>query len=683
MWLTTLVPLLLGAAAAVPPAATPTPPMIRPQAAPATQPAPPPPAVLPAPVITRQTAFSIPFELHNVSDPSQEPSAVQLYLSTDRGASWRMYSKVPPRQGTFPFRATADGEYWFAVRTVDRAGQLRPPWSNQPELRVVIDTVAPVVEIKATRAAGGQVTAHWEIREPLLNPDSLTVQYRGDSSQSWQLISLGPQNSQRTDSGWTGAVTWMPQGVGQTVQVRAEVSDLAGNLGVGHGQLDAAIAAAPPPASAGAPAPAYGPAPAPGQPPVMRVAKLPAMETAPLPPVMMAQPPATPQPPIMVVPPQPPVAAQQPQPPVIAVPPPTVPVAPPVPAAPPVAAQPPVDNTPGWPPPMRAAEARTAALPNSTTRPAPPAPTAQFAPVPPAVPAAPAGPAGITARPAADTDWHAPTMPAAGPPPPAAAASPAAQAALDTANGAAPGFAVAAPLVPQTPPPATRAQLSIQAPPPSRSTLPASPPPSSGPQAPPPMAPGNPAFDPRFPVNPVRAGDAPGQTTAARPVGLGGNTLPAVGPGTSVAMQFNPPLHSQYSPYPTGGSAAAAAAGRGPASPPLNTVRSHSFALDYDPPPGSAPVNRVEVWGTRDGGKTWSCMGSSEAHRTSTLLKVDDDGIYGFRVVPRSESGRGDALPRSGDAPQIWVSVDTAPANPAAPAAMRIREVRPVGANGL
>ena len=77
---------------------------------------------LPEPITTRQTLFSIPFRVDRAENPMQEPVEVQLYVSADRGLNWQVYSRVQPEAGKFLFRAVTDGEYWFAIRTLDRSG---------------------------------------------------------------------------------------------------------------------------------------------------------------------------------------------------------------------------------------------------------------------------------------------------------------------------------------------------------------------------------------------------------------------------------------------------------------------------------------------------------------------------------------------------------------------------------
>lgn len=103
---------------------------------------------VPAPIVTRQTVFSIPFNVP-VVNAADQPAEVRLLTSADRGATWQVTDRVDmraqrlPYKGGFVFRAPTDGEYWFAIRTVDRAGQMKPERTSGPELRVVVDTRSP------------------------------------------------------------------------------------------------------------------------------------------------------------------------------------------------------------------------------------------------------------------------------------------------------------------------------------------------------------------------------------------------------------------------------------------------------------------------------------------------------------------------------------------------------------
>jgi len=107
------------------------------------------PPNLPEPIVSRQNLFAIPFRIEKADQPAREPVEVQLYVSGDRGASWQLYSRTDPARQRFMFRADADGEYWFLVRTLDRSQQVRPEGPAVPELRVIVDTTPPKAQLSA------------------------------------------------------------------------------------------------------------------------------------------------------------------------------------------------------------------------------------------------------------------------------------------------------------------------------------------------------------------------------------------------------------------------------------------------------------------------------------------------------------------------------------------------------
>jgi hypothetical protein len=89
-------------------------------------------------------------------------------------------------------------------------------------------------------------------------------------------------------------------------------------------------------------------------------------------------------------------------------------------------------------------------------------------------------------------------------------------------------------------------------------------------------------------------------------------------------------------------------------------VKSARFELEYDVEEvGRAGVAKVEVWGTKNNGRTWESYGIDADNHSPITVKVDGEGLYGFRIVIESGAGlRGD-VPRPGDTPDVWVGVDT------------------------
>jgi hypothetical protein len=197
-----------------------------------------PSAVLPKPIATRQSAFSIPFQISKTDDPRRQATEVQLHVSTTRGARWDLYSRVEPTKGHFLFRARGDGEYWFLIRTVDRAGRIHPQYNSNPGLVVIVDTVQPVLQLDARRGEAGQILARWQVTEPHLNLDALQIQYRTAPTQSWQTVAIDRSSISGTEAMQSGELSWWPKLGAGRVEIRAEAADLAGNITVTHAQVN-------------------------------------------------------------------------------------------------------------------------------------------------------------------------------------------------------------------------------------------------------------------------------------------------------------------------------------------------------------------------------------------------------------------------------------------------------------
>jgi hypothetical protein len=88
-------------------------------------------------------------------------------------------------------------------------------------------------------------------------------------------------------------------------------------------------------------------------------------------------------------------------------------------------------------------------------------------------------------------------------------------------------------------------------------------------------------------------------------------------------------------------------------------VNSRLFELEYQVDARSpSMIGRVELWGTRDGGRTWTSFGVDRDTRSPMLVTAQEEGIYGFRVVVSDARGLGDQRPQSGDPPDVWIGVD-------------------------
>jgi hypothetical protein len=96
-----------------------------------------------------------------------------------------------------------------------------------------------------------------------------------------------------------------------------------------------------------------------------------------------------------------------------------------------------------------------------------------------------------------------------------------------------------------------------------------------------------------------------------------------------------------------------------PAAVRPRMVNSATFELEYElESVGPSGVSKVVLWGTRDGGRTWSDYAVDTDNRSPMPVSVGGEGIYGFRILVQSGSGYGGRPPAEGDLPDIWIGVD-------------------------
>ena len=436
---------------------------------------------MPEPVVWRQLAFSIPFKVNPVTSPEEQPAQIRLYVSSNQGGRWDVAQTVSPQERSFTFRAGGNGEYWFLIRTVDRLGRITPDVAGPPEMRVIVDMVPPRLELSAARGDSGEIKATWQAVDPLLNADSLKLEYQ-TAGGSWRPVAMDRPKSGGDHTTTNGTLTWWPINAPEsTVAIRAEISDRAGNVTVSQTKA---------------------------------IGNPTAISTA---------------------------------------------------------ARPKVDQS--IPSPLVESTTRSPFNPNLNREPL--AATRAGTPWPANPPTeAPLG------RNSADTD--------------------------------------------------TRFIASRR---------------------------GTPTADIiRTPIA------DPFHLPPDRPLYAG-----AGGASDGTVENINPPIQNQVLAgieNRSSGPATSSAAG-GPGNLQLlpgqrpRTVNSRTFEMDYEiDSVGPAGVAKIELWGTRDGGRTWISYGTDPDNRSPIRVNVDGEGLYGFRIVVQSGSGLGGLPPKSGDQPELWVAVD-------------------------
>lgn len=471
------------------------------------------------PIATRQNVFAIPFQVSPARTPAESPKAVQLYVSDDRGANWRLEKQLEPGAGRFPFRAAHDGEFWFQVRTIDANNRVLPEGPQQPGLKVLVDTVSPSIELSAVEDKAGEVALQWRCTDPSLDTATLKIESQAAAAGQWFAVPTNEADIQRAPQNNSGRARFRVAEGASEVAVRLEIGDRAGNRATSQATVrlnsragGAAVGAA------GAAAPGTSGTPA-------QSASLPNNGAA-------------------------------------------------------AADNPPASNEPGAKP----------------------------------WPADQAGNRPPTSNPPGGQTPLVPLTPAPNPPvqPPSLTRS-ASEAPATPARSASEGF------------------------PPAPSTAP-------GNLAAPPLMPISGGTG-TSPISPLPSAQLPATWTGA-PSG----TPPQAGAVPAAQPANNTIPRSLFDPSIL------------PAGLTPQQVNVLKFQVDYGVESvGPAGVGRVELWGTRDGGRTWQSFGLDSDNKSPLVVTVPGNGLYGFRIVVSDTNGRGEPAPRNGDTPQVWIAVDASP----------------------
>jgi hypothetical protein len=193
---------------------------------------------LPPAFATRKLDVEIPFAVTSGSDPQAQATTVQVFVSWDFGRNWHKYTEVPAEAGKFRFKAKKDAEFWFVTETVDVK---RPPRDTpkRPQLRLVVDTQKPELRAAAAVNPAGQVDFTFGAADPNLNSQTLKLEYQDarDEESPWEPVPLAAGQLTPSRGGLAGRSAFLPREGLRTINVRAEIADVAGNKSYFHQQL--------------------------------------------------------------------------------------------------------------------------------------------------------------------------------------------------------------------------------------------------------------------------------------------------------------------------------------------------------------------------------------------------------------------------------------------------------------
>jgi len=179
--------------------------------------------------------FEIPVQI-DADDP--DVAEVRLYCSDDEGRTWRMHARSEPTASSFAFEAAEEREYWFFVKTVDRRGNETPQGRSDPELRVVVDTTPPNLQVECFAASGGAVSVSWKTDDLHVDAESFSLQCRASADAPWREMTPIRSKRQFDEISASGQIECRLPSMVAEPMLRAMVSDVAGNTTYKDVQVD-------------------------------------------------------------------------------------------------------------------------------------------------------------------------------------------------------------------------------------------------------------------------------------------------------------------------------------------------------------------------------------------------------------------------------------------------------------
>lgn len=178
-------------------------------------------------VLTNVGRFEIPFEVEG-EDGKEAAGFAVLFGSQDGGRTWDQLQSVPASRGAFVFTAPRDGKYSFAIRMTDTQGNLETAIEgSEPEMEVVVDTVAPKLSLEIIEVTPGQALINWTSSDSSIVGDSFALECTEGLSGNRKPVQFTPAGS--------GQVR-VAVASGSMISVRASIMDQAGNRGEASAQ---------------------------------------------------------------------------------------------------------------------------------------------------------------------------------------------------------------------------------------------------------------------------------------------------------------------------------------------------------------------------------------------------------------------------------------------------------------
>ncbi len=193
---------------------------------------------MPNVIPSTQRQFAIPFEIRtdHATDSAKE---IELLVSRNGGVGWHVNNRLPLEAKSFTFQAEADGEYWFAFRTVSLSGVIRPSGGGGPQLRVLVDTVSPEISVIMEQQSGGEMLVSWKVTEKNFQGKKPTFAVSAlsafEAAKNWIPLTVDSKHLRQSGDTLEGRFLFWPyipgsgpSGPGE-IELRMTAEDTAGN----------------------------------------------------------------------------------------------------------------------------------------------------------------------------------------------------------------------------------------------------------------------------------------------------------------------------------------------------------------------------------------------------------------------------------------------------------------------
>ena len=176
---------------------------------------------------TRSKDFVLPFNLSE--NEKSSATEIQLFVRTP-DSPWQKRASAGPSEGKFEFKVLDEGEIWFAIVTCDSSGNTNPaePRTMPPALRVLVDTTAPVFEMKVEPGKPPVNQPLMRLEAIDLNPDPQSISVACYTGGNWHALTAQPGDA---------SLFTLPPAATGIWKIRAISRDKAGNQANFEGQF--------------------------------------------------------------------------------------------------------------------------------------------------------------------------------------------------------------------------------------------------------------------------------------------------------------------------------------------------------------------------------------------------------------------------------------------------------------